>query len=138
MTYTAIIKKSEGAYMVSFPDLPQVHTYGENIEEALKNAREALNGCLESDFERGFRLPISTKKTHKNGHPVEVEPHIFLAYQLRKIRNGLSQSEIARKLGISYQAYQKLENPRKCNPTIQTLAKISAVLNKTMVISFKN
>ena len=114
------------------------HTYGKNIKEALKNAREALNGCLESDFERGFRLSKPGKKTYKNGHSIEVEPHIFLAYQLRKIRNGLSQSEIARKLGISYQAYQKLENPRKCNPTIQTLAKISAVLNKTMVISFKN
>ena len=138
MTYTAIIKKSEGTYLVGFPDFPHIHTYGENIKEALNNAREALNGCLESDFERGFRLPKPGKKAYKNGHAIEVAPHIFLAYQLRKIRNGLSQSEIARNLGISYQAYQKLENPRKCNPTIQTLERISEVLNKTMVISFKN
>ncbi len=138
MTYTAIIKRSEGAYLVGFPDFPHIHTYGENIKEALSSAREALNGCLESDFERGFRLPKPGKKAYKNGHAIEVEPHIFLAYQLRKLRNGLSQSEIAQKLGISYQAYQKLENPRKCNPTIQTLEKISEVLHKTMVISFKN
>ena len=37
---------------------------------------------------------------------------------LRKLRNGRPQVEIARKLNVSYQAYQKLENPRRCNPTI--------------------
>lgn len=138
MTYTAILKKTDGAYLVRFPDFPHINTYGETVKEAFKNAQEALNGCLESDFERGFRLPKQSKKTYKNGYAIDVQPHIFLAYQLRKIRNGLSQSEIARKLGISYQAYQKLENPRKCNPTIKTLEKISDVFNKTMVISFRN
>ena len=138
MTYTAIIKKSNGAYLVEFPDIPSINTYGETIENALKNAKEALNGCLESDFERGFQLPKSSKKETKSTYSIEVEPHIALAYQLRKIRNGLSQSEIAKKLGISYQAYQKLENPRKCNPTVKTLEKISEVFGKNLVISLKS
>ena len=30
----------------------------------------------------------------------------------------------------------KLENPRKCNPTIKTLEKISAVLGKKLKIAF--
>ena len=47
-----------------------------------------------------------------------------------------SQVEIARELGISYQAYQKLENPRKCNPTIKTLERISEVLGKHLEINF--
>lgn len=138
MTYTAIIKKSNGSYLVEFPDIPSINTYGETIEDALLNAKEALNGCLESDFERGFKLPKSNKRTSKNAYAIDVEPHIALAYQLRKIRNGLSQSEIAKKLGISYQAYQKLENPRKCNPTVKTLEKISEVFGKNLVISLKS
>ncbi len=138
MTYTAILKKSNGAYLVEFPDIPSINTYGETIEDALKNAKEALNGCLESDFERGFQLPKSTTKETKNTCAIEVEPHIALAYQLRKVRNGLSQSEIAKKLGISYQAYQKLENPRKCNPTVKTLEKISEVFGKSLVIALKS
>lgn len=64
-------------------------------------------------------------------------PHIEIAYQLRIIRNGHSQSEIARKPGISYQAYQKLENPRKCNPTVKTLERISEVFGKVLTISLK-
>lgn len=138
MNYTAIIKKSNGTYLVEFPDIPNINTYGSTIQEAINNAKEALNGCLESDFERGFTLPKQSKQKHQNTYPIEVEPHISLAYQLRKIRNGMSQSEIAKKLGISYQAYQKLENPRKCNPTIKTLERISEIFGKNLVISLKS
>lgn len=138
MTYTAIIKKSNGTYLVEFPDIPNINTYGETIRDALNNAKEALNGCLESDFERGFKLPKPVKRKYQNGYAIEVEPHISLAYQLRKIRNGMTQSQIARKLGISYQAYQKLENPRKCNPTVKTLEKISEIFAKNLVISLKS
>ena len=138
MNYTAVIKKSNGAYLVEFPDIPSINTYGETVKGALHNAKEALNGCLESDFERGFKLPKRTKRKYRNGYAIEVEPHISLAYQLRKIRNGMSQSQIAKKLGISYQAYQKLENPRKCNPTVKTLEKISEVFGRSLVISLKS
>lgn len=138
MTYTAILKKSNGSYLVEFPDIPSINTYGETIEDALHNAKEALNGCLESDFERGFSLPKPSKRKHQGGFTIDVEPHISLAYQLRKVRNGMSQSEVAKKLGISYQAYQKLENPRKCNPTVKTLEKISEVFGKNLVISLKS
>lgn len=138
MTYTAILKKTNSSYLVEFPDIPSINTYGETIEEALHNAKEALNGCLESDFERGFTLPKPSKKKYQNGYAVDIEPHISLAYQLRRVRNGMSQSEIAKKLGISYQAYQKLENPRKCNPTVKTLEKISEVFGKNLVIALKS
>jgi len=138
VTYTAIIKKSNSVYLVEFPDIPSINTYGETIHDALNNAKEALNGCLESDFERGFKLPKPGKNKSKHGYAIEVEPHISLAYQLRKIRNGMTQSQIAKKLGISYQAYQKLENPRKCNPTVKTLEKVSEVFGKSLVISLKS
>lgn len=137
MTYTAIIKKNNGSYLVEFPDIPNINTYGNDIDDAIKNAKEALNGCLESDFERGFILPRQRQSKYRNAYAIEVAPHIALAYQLRKIRNGMSQSQIAKKLGISYQAYQKLENPRKCNPTIKTLEKISNVFGKNLIILLK-
>jgi len=55
-------------------------------------------------------------------------PHLGIAFTLRRLRGGRSQTEIAAQLGISYQAYQRLENPRLCNPTIKTLEKIGPVL----------
>ena len=136
MDYYAKITKSDECFLVSFPEFPNINTYGETLEEALSNASEALNGCLESDFERGFALPESKIHRGKTFHRVSVIPHIEIAYNLKKLRKNQSQVEIARKLGISYQAYQKLENPRKCNPTIKTLEKIGKVLGKELEIRF--
>ncbi len=136
MNFYAKIVKEAGTYLVSFPDLENVNTYGDTLDEALKNASEALNGSLEADFDRGYTLPGPKTIKGRNMHRVEVAPHIEIAYMLRKLRSDYSQKEIADRLGISPQAYQKLENPRKCNPTIKTLEKISRVMNKRLQVEF--
>jgi antitoxin HicB len=136
MLYYAKINKQDGAFLVSFPDLPNINTYGDTLKEAKKNAAEALNGSLEVDFERGYTLPEARARHGREMHAIEVLPHIEIAYTLRQLRNGYSQAAIAKKLGISPQAYQKLENPRKCNPTVKTLEKISCVLNKKLEVCF--
>jgi antitoxin HicB len=138
MVFYAKIIKTDDVYLVSFPDMENINTYGDTLEEAQNNASEALNGALEADFDRGFELPQQNlPQRHGRGiYPIDVYPHIAITYMLRQLRKNNTQGEIARKLGISYQAYQKLENPRKCNPTIKTLEKISSVLNKKLEVSF--
>ena len=136
MQYYAKIVKSEGVYLVSFPDLPNVVTFGNTKEEALKNAAEALNGVLECDYEAGFSLPEAKQKTGKNFYPIGVLPHVDFPYRLRELRNGRSQSEIAKALGITYQVYQRLETPGKCNPTLKTVEKLSAVFGKRVELAF--
>jgi antitoxin HicB len=128
--------KAKAHILVSFPDFENINTYGDSLPEALKNAAEALNGVLESDFERGFSIPEPKDISDKRHYAVTALPHLEIAYMLRKLRKGKSQMETARSLGISYQTYQKLENPRKCNPTIKTLEKISAVLGRKSEVSF--
>lgn len=135
MRYYAKITKAEGVYQVSFPDIPNVVTFGETKEEALKNAADALNGVLECDYEAGYSLPAPKQKVGKNFHPVDVLPHVEFPYRLRELRNGRSQSEIAKKLGISYQVYQRLETPGKCNPTLKTVEKLSAVFGKRIELA---
>jgi len=44
--YPAILNYEEGGITVEFPDLPGCITFGETEEEALKNAKEALEGFL--------------------------------------------------------------------------------------------
>jgi len=136
MIYAAKIVEQDGAFLVSFPEFPNVNTYGETLDEALGNASEALNGAIESDFERGFKLPRPRKHRGKAFHDVAVLPHIEIACRLRALRRGRPQTEIARRLKVSYQAYQKLENPRKCNPTVKTLEKIGAAFGKKIKIEF--
>lgn len=134
MFYYANIIKEDDVYIVTFPEFDNVITYGDTIEEAKQNAAEALNGCIESDFERGFSLPKEIKHQGKDYHKISIYPHIEIAIKLRKLRGEKSQIEIADKLDISYQAYQKLENPRKCNPTVKTLEKLSKALGLDLEI----
>lgn len=137
MEYIAKLKKEDGAYVVSFPDLPNVNTFGETKTDAIKYAHEALNGVLEVDFERGFSLPEPKALPGRNTASIRVQPNIAIAYQLRRLRQNQTQAEVAKKIGISYQAYQKLENPRKCNPTVKTLEKVSQALGKTLEVAFQ-
>jgi antitoxin HicB len=68
----------------------------------------------------------------QGGYPVTVANHIAIALQLREFRGNQSQTDIAKKLGLSYQAYQRLENPTKANPTIKTLEKIASAFGKEL------
>jgi antitoxin HicB len=136
LQYPATIKKRAGGYLVSFSDFETINTWGETLEKALESAEEALNGCLESDFERGFIIPEPSERKGRTMHYIPVRPHIAVALMLRKMRAGRSQREIARKLDISFQVYQRLENPRKSNPTVKTLEKVARVYGKHVALGF--
>lgn len=136
LAYAAQIEKQDDSYVVTFPDLENVMTYGGTIEEALQNAEEALNGCIESDFERGFVISPPSSISGKNIFNIPVAPHIAVAIMLRSLRADRPQTEVARQLNISYQVYQRLENPRKANPTIKTLEKIARAFGKRIEFGF--
>ena len=105
-------------------------TFGNTEKEALEMAAEALNGVLESEIARGIAVP---PPTFRSEYAVEVEPNIAFALMLRKRRGEKTQSEIADKLNISYQQYQRLENPRKANPTLRTIAKLQKIFDYKFV-----
>ncbi len=130
--------KNDKSYLVEFPDLEGCLSDGSTMEDALKNAKEALTGYLSSLFERGFKIPESSKRKGRNFYMIEPESEVATPIMLRRIRDGLkmNQVEAAKKLGISYQAYQRLENPSKCNPTIKTLERVAKVFQKQLLVEF--
>ena len=132
MVYNCTVKKHGEEYIAQFPDMPNVVTCGFTHEHALEMAKEALEGCLECDISRGMPIP---SPAYKKGYPVSVASHIALSLRLRELRGEQSQTDIAQKLGLSYQAYQRLENPRKANPTVKTLEKIARVYGRELSIA---
>jgi antitoxin HicB len=50
-------------YNVRVPALPGCFTYGESIEDALMNAREAITGYVESLLADGEPIPADTHPT---------------------------------------------------------------------------
>lgn len=55
-TYPAIFHKEEKGYWVEFPEFGG-GTQGENLEEAMKNARQMLESVLASYLDEGSALP---------------------------------------------------------------------------------
>ncbi len=127
MTYNCDITPREGQYFVQFPDIPNAITLGSTQEDALFMAGDVLNGILASHLDNGY--PISEPK-YTDGYPVEVSPKVAFAIELRKARANHTQKEVAEKAGMSYQQYQRLENPHKTNPTLETLYKLQKVFNR--------
>lgn len=49
--------EEEGGYSVYFPDFPGCNTCGDNLNESMAMAMEALTGYLETSLEDGEQLP---------------------------------------------------------------------------------
>ena len=59
MTYTVVLDhQPDGGYHVSCPALPGCHTEGDTLDEALANAREAIEVYLESLAAHDEPLPV--------------------------------------------------------------------------------
>ena len=136
LSYPAKIKylSEDKTYLVEFPDLPGCLTEGTTLEEAKQNAREALTGYLASVFDRTLKIPDPSDIKGKHVYHIEPEPEVAVPILIKKLRETrkLTQGDIAKVLGISYQAYQRLEKPGKSNPTIKTLERLARVFDKDL------
>ena len=58
MQYTVVLRRAEeGNWLASVPALPGCHTWGKTKQEALANAKEAIEGCIESLIATGDPVP---------------------------------------------------------------------------------
>jgi predicted RNase H-like HicB family nuclease len=60
MNFKVVLQEAEeGGYIVSCPALLGCHSQGDSMEEALKNIKEAIVGCLDSLTEERTRLVVT-------------------------------------------------------------------------------
>lgn len=135
--YAAVLEaQPEGGFTVTFPDIPEAITEGDTREEALFHAVDVLTLCLQERIESDDELPVASKV--KCG--VWIEPSVAvqaaMAVRLARQRQGITLSDLARSLGTSWAAAQKLESPR-ANPTIKQLERTAAALGKRLVLSIE-
>jgi predicted RNase H-like HicB family nuclease len=69
MQYVALFHKEKNGFGVTFPDFPECTTFGENLDEAVDQAHEALALYLELYQEKGQQLPDPTGKKVAMGLP---------------------------------------------------------------------
>ena len=90
----------EGGFVVTFPDVPEAITQGEDMEEALLYAVEALESALSFYVEARQPLPLPSrpKRGQKTVRPGALESAKLGLYQAMT-EQGLRKAELARRLG---------------------------------------
>lgn len=130
MRYPVNLEPDTGGYVVSFPDIPEALTQGDDREEALSMARDALVTAFDFYFEDGRPVPVPGPVT---GDYVDVPASVAAKVLLLNafLASGLTQVELAARMGIKKQEVTRLFNLHH-STKIDTIQKALAVLGKTL------
>jgi len=134
--YQAKIYKDGDSYSVEFPDLPGCFSMGRDLEEAKEMAKEALSLYLEEAKNPKWEIPKPKTRRGEQYHWIQPSFDVAIAILIRhaRLKHGLTQAELAKRVGITTQQLQKLETPGKSNPTVKTLSAISDALEESLNI----
>ncbi|NIZ41546.1 type II toxin-antitoxin system HicB family antitoxin (plasmid) [Entomospira entomophila] len=135
MVYYAKFEDDEGAILVTFPDLDGCISCGyldtEDVTaDAIANAHEALNGYLSVAQD----VPKPQVYHGTEYHPIKVSQENIVLLNIRWARReqSLTQAQVAKRLRISQQAYQRIESG-KHGLHLSTLIDIAHIYNKELV-----
>jgi antitoxin HicB len=102
----------KGTIVVSFPDVPEAVTQGDNFIDATEQAEDALGLALLTYPERGLPLPIAKAKRH-HLIPVSVLPDVAAKLALIDTFTAakITKSEFARRIGKDEKEARRLLDP---------------------------
>ena len=117
--------EDEGGFFVSFPDVPEALTGGDDRAEALDMAEDALGAALSMYVKARENIPVPS--TAVAGQAVIAVPTIVaakLALYTAMRRQGITKVVLAERLGLSEGAVRKL-----CDPDHRShISKVEAAL----------
>ncbi len=140
MRYQAIVTKEGHATLAHFPDCPGCQTQADSGEDIYSLAQEALEGWLEAHLVQGQVPPLPSARKHRvpagaRSVEIPISPALAVRIQLRRARHkaGLSQSALAKKVGVSQQQIAALESP-DANLRLSTLLRVAKALGHEVEI----
>lgn len=139
-TYPAIILREENGrgFFVRFPDLPEALTGGDDMEDSLAQAADCLAEALAGRIRRGDPIPAPSRLKrgqHPIGVPLYLAPKLALYLAIRE--QGLRNTELARRLGVSETVVRRMLDPRHDTKPARIQAALNA-LGKRIVVSFED
>jgi antitoxin HicB len=93
-------RQPEGGYVVTFPDIPEAVTQGDDEDAALERAAQALETALSFYVDERRPLPLARKpkRGQRTVRPSALECAKLGVYQAM-LEQGVRKSELARRLG---------------------------------------
>ena len=120
----------DGGYTVTFRDLPEAITQGENIEDALLEAADCLEEAIANRIIRRLSIPVPSQPAN-NEYLVTIplqtslKASIWLAMQ----EKNLNQTQFAKILGVNEKEVRRILNPSH-NSKLETLERLLITLGK--------
>jgi antitoxin HicB len=123
---------------VRFPDLPEALTGGEDSHDAMEQAADCLAEAIAGRISRGDAIPAPSKA--KRGQrlvsvPLYLAPK--LALYLAMHDQGIKNTELARRLGVSETVVRRMLNP-KHDTRPENIQAALECLGKRIVITFED
>src|SRR5215831_15244313 len=128
----------DGRVLVEFTDLPRVATDGADEREAMQEAMDALGSDLSIRLSRREQIPMpSPTKRGQRMVPVPFWLAPKLALYLAMRDQGVSNSELARRLGVHERVIRRMLDPEHATKAEKIQAAL-AVLGKQMTVEVRD
>lgn len=96
-----LIPDDNDTFLVEFPDIPEANSVGDDEQEALLNAEDALEAALEIYFDEKRPIPMPSKV--KKGQSTVILPALVTAKVLlmnEMLDQKVRKAELARRLDV--------------------------------------
>jgi len=139
LRYPVVLEPDNNAtILVSFPDFPEAHTFGDDKNEALARASDLLGDVLADYIESRRDVPAPSRLRKRDRFvtlPVLTEAKIRLYGEMRA--SGIRKVELARRLGCHMRQVDRLLDLSHASRLDQMEAAFAA-LNKRIVIDVQD
>lgn len=142
--YPAIFEPTEreGGFVVTFPDVPEAITEGDDMEDARAQAADALGVALLTYLEMGRPLPrsfLGERKSLKTGLEL-ISPSADVTGKIAVIETfnetGISRSELARRIGRDEKEARRILDPNVAT-RLPLLTTALAAMGQRLVIGLE-
>lgn len=130
MYYIATVTREDKYWLAEFPDAPGCQTFADSSEELTEAAADALQGWLEGHLVDGQAPQRPQPRQPRQGDLVVLVPLALsaaLSVRWKRQELGLSQAELAKRIGVTQQQIAKIEDPDE-NPTLKTVSTVAKAL----------
>lgn len=127
----------EGGYVVTCRDLPQLITQGEDEQDALHQASDAMDEVFAAYMIEGIEFPEPSKakrREHLVTPPAETMAKAALYVAMREA--GISKAQLARQLGVDEKEVRRLLDPHY-GSKLPRIAQAISLLGQRLVISLE-
>ena len=97
LSYPIELEDDDGTVMATSPDFPELTTFGEDRNEALARAGDALEEAIAARMHMGQEIPTSSPGDERAKLPTLTAVKVILYQGMRD--QGIGKAELARRLG---------------------------------------